>query len=952
MMYSMYQLASKNDACKKSRNFSYEIKSNDSNALKKSSAVLEADKAILLGTKTEKEAFEDLATAFDGITFSTNQQRKAQLDKAIACIKRHTNEDKRPYIDGEMKKIDLGNGVETAVKPLIVVDNVAKTCEVISLHYSKARNNNLNGRNIAHDLRFFALYRYAEAYIAEKLSSGYKPVASMYFLAKNTDTNGKTPQFDTSFWNDECNPYTGKKGAGNNVLRLNSLNEKELNELSEKFAEGVEKDACTAEDCKNCRLNEICNYKEPPIPIVKESVVKKASELMLTEAQEEVVCFKNGIARVNAGAGAGKTTVVSLRVCNLIEDYEDEGISNGESKILLITFTHNGAIEMKNRIRSMLSSFKLGADVEKMHITTFNSLGYDVIKDQYKALGFSDEPKMIDEVERAKIIAQILNDNPIKNLNMLNFELDMQGKNGVKGALAVTKRVFEVIKKRGYTLSDFDQIKAEVGSMLYFVGDDAVLTELIKLYDIYDETLRRENLVEYADQDQMPFEILKDNPYYFEDWGIEHIIIDEFQDTSIDQLELIKKFRECKSFKSLMVVGDDAQAIFGFRGVSPEYLIHFDKYIGEPITDFFMVENHRSTPEILDFANKINNLRDKSEMVQKSLVSTRPSGEPVKINGFWSTAEEYKYIVDTVKSKLASGVHPEDVAILMGSNSEIEKVASLLTAENIASVMLNPEQIKDNSRVQATLALATFLRDTSDTHSALVYANACLGGRLLDEFFKAKPADANAIVDGYVEQMIKIAENYHALKDDAKKERFISLCESIDFYNDEIFNGFLETLASKPSIYHIMSYIDSFKLYGEKATIRRTADYPAVVLTTAHSSKGLEWKNVIFSLDKIDQDACHSSNGYARKHREERLRLLFVGATRARDTLEIVGTYAYSKDKNKESGIREINTFLYESAKALLPEEQSHKFSQRYVSEIFLRKEQEANERRKAKAKK
>lgn len=149
----------------------------------------------------------------------------------------------------------------------------------------------------------------------------------------------------------------------------------------------------------------------------------------------------------------------------------------------------------------------------------------------------------------------------------------------------------------------------------------------------YDDCLHKSNLIEYADQELLIFELLKKNPFYFEDYGFEHIIVDEFQDTSQLQFEILKNIiNSSLEFKSFLVVGDDSQSIFGFRGSDPRFIIEFEKKLGEDVQDFYLLENHRSTENIINFANKINSLNQ--NRVVKDLIPTREKGEPVVVEAF------------------------------------------------------------------------------------------------------------------------------------------------------------------------------------------------------------------------------------------------------------------------------------------------------------------------------
>ena len=198
-----------------------------------------------------------------------------------------------------------------------------------------------------------------------------------------------------------------------------------------------------------------------------------------------------------------------------------------------------------------------------------------------------------------------------------------------KGAFKNCRRCIQCNQKSGLDTSSVSvrDIKEDAGLKSTDINDVA-LDKLIRLYDQYQAVLKQKGLIEFDDQEILAFQILDMFPNYLnEKFCFRHIIVDEFQDTSAGQIDFIKRLKEMDTFQSLMVVGDDSQAIFGFRDTSPEYIIHFENYIGDHVDDIYLLENHRSTPEIIAFANALNDLNE--DKVEKALVATRPHGAPV-----------------------------------------------------------------------------------------------------------------------------------------------------------------------------------------------------------------------------------------------------------------------------------------------------------------------------------
>lgn len=925
----MYELKA-NNACKKHRSFAYKPSASLEDHVRKANITTRACKELIFG-KPEKEVREDFHEEFSSLYYPTQLTRDHEEMQAWKEVIR--------YVSGELSMVrrrvkmqgmlvDIGVEEDVYVEPDFVAvgepyyDGVREmqidgTISVIKIHAGKPRG----GRETKKDLA-----KYAMIHFGRKLVGPGKTVdivATDIYLKRADDSgeNSKEPKFETNFW----------EPGGNNIISLYDTyvggSEKtdldvEFEPVVKAFNEGQEAEDCSDADCKACQLYDICHYAEPPIRITKEKVQKTIRDLMLTTSQDDAIEYEQGVVRINAGAGVGKTVVVALRTVTLL----NKGVKPGE--IVLMTFTNAGAEEMRSRIQLYNDDIGTGEDISDMKICTFNSFGDDILKVEYAQFGFTEPPKVIDEVERAGIISELLKDNVISGLNYKQF---ITNSVYVKGAVWIAARVFDIVKKGPYTILDLDDVWRELGLDRKFATKEAV-EELIKLYDDYDAKLREDNLIEFADQEMMLFELLQKDPYYLEQFGFKHIIVDEFQDTNLKQMELLKILINSPSCESLMVVGDDSQAIFSFRDTSPEFIIDFQRYIGEQTDDIYLLENHRCTPEIIDFANKINDMN--TFKVAKDLIATRPSGAPVTVKGFHTLEEEEEYIISGVKKQLADGKKPEEIAIICATKSELRKYSNRLTKEGIPSVSLNPEPFLENSRVKAAISFVKSLESEEDTKNILVYVNAKVGGGL---FEKTAEEIEKLIEEGRIDAAIVDSKLPHE-----KKDALIDVLKSIDKNDDEIYQKFIETLERK-TYEKIVDYCNDFLIFGTKNEARREHDYPGIVLTTCHSSKGLEWPIVFASLSKFDEERknLHSGSGASIKALEEQRRLLFVTATRARDELYVTGKYiAYGK-----KGSYTYNMFLQDSYNANGQEFNIFNI-QKEAEEIAAQKKKQRNEER------
>lgn len=904
-------------------------KAEKTNVYYKASIMKDAIRSLLEKKKEKELEEEDWKTAWVKIREKFNEMTDYPLAKTADLHAKDAYKQVKRYVDCEKRipaylppeTISLSDDLQVRVSPDMVffTDEGIELVKIKTGKPNVAQKGSIRDKSVNNSLELYSLFCYGKNLVPKGVMMKVK--ASYYFLRKSSDSSSaEKPNFDLDFFD--------TKGAGNIVTLeqdvigggdtcLMGFSKKQCMETGhcdecpypqlceyvtgytekdalfasqvEAFVDGEDKDECPEEACETCDFAHICSYKLPPKYIEKEKTVKSIRDLNLTKAQEDAVYFKEGICRINAGAGAGKTLVVALRVATLLS----EGVKPEE--ILLLTFTNTGAEEMRTRVKLYNEDFGNDADVSLLRSTTFNAFGDVIIKENYQELGFDEEPRLIDDVEKCRIIIDLLHDNTVAGLDYRNFDVDMRN---CKGALGVTKKCFDIIKTYGLNTGDGETLYKKMDMNRRFMASNSA-EEIIALFAEYERILRERNLIEFADQECLVFELLRKNPYYFEDLGIKHIIVDEFQDSNEGQIKLIKELVNCPAFESLMVVGDDSQAIFSFRDTSPEFIINFFDIMGEPNgTDLYLLENHRSTPEIIEFANEINSKN--VNRVAKNLIATRPSGKPVIASGFFSKKEEYDYILDKIQQKLDSGICPEDIAFIASNKFELLEMGNLLTENNIPWIMLNPEQYLENSRVVGALDLIKSIEQTSATKGILSYLNCLYENKLM--------AKKEEEIKQLVEDFQKKLRMFQTLPDVVKMQQVKEWLEAIDD-EDEVYESFIDTLMFRSSTQQLIEYCKDFEKYGSTAAIRRCRDYPGIVLTTAHSSKGLEWPVVFNSISKYyTPDVVHKL-----PRLEEKRRLLFVSATRARDELYITGQYVAFGTKED----RTYNLFLKECYDAL-----------------------------------
>ena len=855
--------------------------------------------------------------SFVDIPYANDVQRHQKEADAVQQLTRYLREEKRKAYVPASKGIAHKGRCPHAVFYTRTADGYL-CIEGVIYHFSKPQISQRKAdKGDVDALELYQVLKYLREFNNLRQSTKVKPEkvylkASVYYLRFATDLTRDPARNETSFF--DASPKAGnivsiieeryglvpvlyKFSDTRTGIKLHMLDnyDKIYADSVKLMSTGIDKEQCSEKECADCLIKAACKFVNPPRAIKKQQVKRPVRSMLLSNAQEKAIEVEKGVWRINAGAGTGKTLTITLRLVALM----NKGVKPEE--ILMITFTNAAAEEMRERAKLYNEEIGMVEDISGLRITTYNAFGDMILNANYAKLGFTSEPKVIDEVERYRIIANLVKDNPIDGLNYRNFAMNTPT---YKGALPIVAKCFAVQKAGGY----YDELDApEVQRKMLsdgFLASTETVKKIIPLYEKYDEYLRSLNLIEFSDQEQMVFELLYKEPYLLEDFGIRHIIVDECQDNSEQQIRLLKILKDSPKFESIMIVGDDSQAIYGFRDTSPKYLIEFDRYIEDKVNDIYLLENHRSQENIIDFANKLNDMN--TYKVSKSLIATRPAGMPVIVEGFCSADEEYQYVIDGIKDHLANGNKPEEIAVICYSKPELLKMADLLDKEEIPCVMMNPEFLVENSRVQAAISMLKVMQNTGDTTNLFIYANALSGGNLCE-----KPAAE--IQKATDDALCKVLDANKIADPADRKKRIIEMAKELDDVEDEIFESFIDSLNFKPMPQALFDYANDFNSFGQETAVRRNHTYPGIVLVTAHSSKGLEWPIVYNMITKYDSERLTRTDAV-----EERRRLLFVSATRARDELYITSQWKSYTLVDKESKKRTPvdNQFLQNAYKA------------------------------------
>lgn len=672
--------------------------------------------------------------------------------------------------------------------------------------------------------------------------------ASYYFLQKEREDDKK---YSEEFFD----------GKGGNVITLQSYVD-DMSNVDKTFEpqmkEFLKGQSVSSEKCKTCRSRVLCEYYDAAEPLTEEERPKPVSLPILSHNQEKAASALEGNVRVIATAGSGKTTAMAYRIMNLLK----AGVQ--PEKIGCFTFTNAGAGEMRDRIKGFCGLAGIDVDFDKMIISTIHSFGDSLLKQYYNLLGYSKPPVLINEIQKTKIIESILSESsPIEALidKYKNFYLDMFR---AKGILELMKGYFSSIME-GMSQDEF----AEKTGF-----DTTTVDSIYNMYMQYDKYKKDACLIEHSDQELGVLKLLRVKPDLFDEVGIEHISVDEYQDTSNVQFSIINEMRKAKCVKSLFIVGDDDQSIYGFRDANVELIKNFFEMIGENGLDVQLMENRRSTHNIVDFASIL--ISYNQNRIEKHPKSTNEEGEPVCVSAFASKEDEQEYIVDVIEDLIKNGRKDNEIAILAPTNAELMVYADMLKKRGIESVSINPEPILENPRVVGAVGLVKFMLNNSEFNGT-AYINARDNGTAItksDEEIRQEILNLQNEVKN-IKNVTGLFEKFKALDQEENDEIYQSFLEDI--------NTAMEDAVKQENLHAVCEYVMDFERFGQKQTARKEKAYNGVVLSTMHSSKGKEWPVVFCSVTKMH------GRDLKPEDIDEKNRLLFVACTRAKKELYISG---------------------------------------------------------------
>jgi superfamily I DNA/RNA helicase len=664
---------------------------------------------------------------------------------------------------------------------------------------------------------------------------------------------------------------------GNNIITFNydkSLDNEIIELLNSELNFNSEK--CKSSDCDFCNYSTLCNYEnidnKKNLDVVK-SVKKSNSKIELTDAQKQVVDVEEGNYRINAVAGSGKSSSVVTRTVELF----NKGYSIED--ILLITFTNKGASELKDKIKKLKN-----IDTNKLHIFTFNSFGDSIVSKEWETLGFTQKPQLASSIDVNDIIKEMLQMERYSNIEWLNYKNPLLNYPNAKGAFKQLIIYFNIIKSYSYDVNSFNEKILAKEKVQY----DNKANLIYEMYAKFNEMLKAKNLLQYQDQILYLIELFEKNPNLINKYSYKHVIVDEYQDTDFTQVKLLHLLEKCKDFKSLMIVGDDVQAIYGFRNTTPENILNFDKEFTD-VKDIYLLDNFRSTPEICHIANELSKLN--TQRIDKDIISRKGNDKEPLLMQYDSLEDEYVGITSCIKEHIDTGTPKHDICVIARTKKELLEIQLYLNKENIPSNIEASELYIDNINVQCVVNLANFFKNNEHDYYLLEYLYLTK-----NDFIRANNEDIISYTNDF---KTKLLELFSELESEEEKIDFFYTLLSPLVEKDDIAKTFVEDLQEKTfySFSQFLEYLYKVILYHDDTSIEKDENkYDAITLTTAHSSKGKEWGIVITTINSFHYEDIQDDLTLL----EEERRLLFVDITRAMNELYI--TYNTNQNKTRNKG--------------------------------------------------
>ncbi len=604
----------------------------------------------------------------------------------------------------------------------------------------------------------------------------------------------------------------------------------------------------------------------------------------LNPVQQEAVKALNGPVMIIAGAGSGKTRVLTYRIAHLMSC----GVP--PYQILALTFTNKAANEMKERVRRLV-----GEKAGELWMGTFHSMFARVLRRECETLGYTKAFSIYDSDDSLSAIKKCMGD---LNISAQQFPPPMVRAriSGAKNQLVVPTEYARLAR-------------------------DLVDEKVAAVYAAYQRSLERSNAMDFDDLLVKPIELFQRFPAVLEKYQqrFRFVLVDEFQDTNRAQYDVIKLLSQ--KFKNICVVGDDAQSIYSFRGADIKNILDFSIDYKDCQT-FRLEQNYRSTKTILGAADRL--IKYNVRQLEKNLWTDNPPGEQVTLVECTDDKDEGYRIVQAIQEEgHQKKLDLKDFAILYRTNAQSRSLEDALRRHSIPYIIVGGIRFYERKEIKDVLAYVRLLANQSDEESILRVINyptrgigettierlrqyASQGGRSLISAL----AEADKIPDLSDRAKKSLGDFHHLLLKYTALKPKMSLSELVRSMVDDLGilrmfkdEGTAESLARWENVQELLSAISEFSNDREEATLESFLEEVALVsdidswedsrnvvtLMTLHSSKGLEFPTVFITGLEEGLLPFYSAETSGADLEEER-RLMYVGMTRAKQKLYMTYT--------------------------------------------------------------
>ena len=617
----------------------------------------------------------------------------------------------------------------------------------------------------------------------------------------------------------------------------------------------------------------------------------------LNKEQQEAVLQTDGPILILAGAGSGKTRVLTTKIAYLIEDI---GIS--PYNVLAITFTNKAAKEMSDRLYHMI-----GEVSKKVQVSTFHSFGLKILRENCEALGYKSNFVIMDSEDTLTVIKKILKG--------LDLDPKQYNPSAIRNKISGCKNeLMSPNEYEKYAISEFEEV-------------------VLKVYRKYQETLFKNNSIDFDDLLILPIKLFREFPSVLQKYQerFQYILIDEYQDTNEAQYILTKMISA--KYKNICCVGDNDQSIYSFRGANYRNILNFENdYKDAKVIK--LEQNYRSTTNILDAANDV--IKNNRERKDKNLWSNKGEGEKISYFRAFNERDEAFYVVREIKKLLNQGINYQDIAVLYRTNAQSRNMEEELLKDNIPYRVVGSFYFYSRKEIKDLIAYLRLIHNTDDNVSLLRVINTpkrgiglktidnltvkadSMGISLFDAIDSGKELEFKKLINDLKElsadltltELVDKILDVTGIRKEYEDEK--TLEADIRIENLEEFKSITKSFEEREGVISLEDFLLEISLVSDVNEYKD--DKNRISLMTVHSVKGLEF-DYVFIIGLEEGIFPHINSLMDNSELEEERRLCYVALTRARKKLYLVNARTrtiYGKESSNPASrfIGEINEDL------------------------------------------